>query len=191
MFLECPNCRESVSFLRAIRTPAWGSFRCKACGSILAISFARRLLGAGVWLVGLVLVSKLLFHPYAWGRTVAYAGMSVTFVAVLYLFEKVVLLDRRAFTCKQCGYDLQGLTEARCPECGTAFDPAERERILARIASPPPKPKYRRLAALVVVLLVLAVVAGMAVWRRASATATKRVAAPTTQPGPSTSPGGA
>ena len=190
MFLECPNCRESVSFLRAIRTPAWGSFRCKACGSILAISFARRMLGAGVWLVGLVLVSKLLFHPYAWGRIIAYAGMILTLVGVLYLFEKVILLERRAFMCKKCGYDLQGLPEDRCPECGTAFDRAERECIIARIASPPPKPKYRRVAALVVVLLSLAVVAGTAVWRWASATAVKRAAVPTTPVSPATSPGG-
>ena len=26
--------------------------------------------------------------------------------------------------CLECGYDLRGQTDARCPECGTAFDPA-------------------------------------------------------------------
>jgi len=25
--------------------------------------------------------------------------------------------------CMHCGYDLRGQTEARCPECGRAFDP--------------------------------------------------------------------
>lgn len=179
MFLECPNCRESVSFFRAIRTSAWGSFRCKACGSILAISFVRRMFAAGVWLVGLLLVSQFV-NVHAWGRIVGYTCMTVTLIGMLYLFEKVVLLERRAFTCKKCGYDLQGLPEDRCPECGTAFDRAERERIIARIAAPLPKPKYRRLAALVVVLLTLAVVTGMAVWRWASATAAKRRAVPTT-----------
>ena len=27
--------------------------------------------------------------------------------------------------CGNCGYDLRGITEPRCPECGAAFDPAE------------------------------------------------------------------
>lgn len=33
---------------------------------------------------------------------------------------------RRLYTagfCRQCGYDLTGLTEPRCPECGKPFDP--------------------------------------------------------------------
>lgn len=29
---------------------------------------------------------------------------------------------RRRNACVSCGYSLQGLTELRCPECGTAFD---------------------------------------------------------------------
>ena len=84
-------------------------------------------------------------------------------------------------------YDLHGLSEARCPECGTAFDPTERERILARIHSPPPKPRYRWIAALVVVLLSLAVTGSLVLYRQASKTAAKRAAAPTAQPSPPTS----
>jgi hypothetical protein len=33
--------------------------------------------------------------------------------------------------CPRCEYNLTGLTENRCPECGTAFDPEELRRILA------------------------------------------------------------
>ena len=32
--------------------------------------------------------------------------------------------------CMSCGYDLRGQTEARCPECGTAFD----QRLVRRAA---------------------------------------------------------
>ncbi len=180
MFLECPNCREPVSFFRAIRTTAWGSFRCKACGSILAISFVRRLLAAVVWLGMVAFVSQFLFHPYAWGRIAGCVGMTVTLVGMLYIFERVILLERRAFTCKQCGYDLQGLPEDRCPECGTAFDRTERERIIARVTSPPPRPRYRRLAALAVVIAMLALVAGTAIWRRIAAPPAKGAVAPAT-----------
>lgn len=33
------------------------------------------------------------------------------------------LVQRGVPICLECGYDLRGQTEARCPECGTAFDP--------------------------------------------------------------------
>ena len=29
--------------------------------------------------------------------------------------------------CSKCGYNLTGLTESRCPECGTRFEPMRRQ----------------------------------------------------------------
>ena len=188
MLHECPNCRGGVSFLRTIRTTAWGSFPCKVCGSVLGISFPRRLLAVGIWLAVLLLTMEVL-RLHTWGRLVSYTAMAVVLVAIFYLCEKVVLLDRRAFTCKRCGYDLHGLPEPRCPECGTGFDPAERERILARIHSPLPKARYRWIAPLVVVLLALTVAAGLWFYREASKAAANRAASPTTQPSPPASQG--
>jgi hypothetical protein len=34
--------------------------------------------------------------------------------------------------CRQCGYQLTGLSESRCPECGRAFDPANGQSYLHR-----------------------------------------------------------
>jgi hypothetical protein len=34
--------------------------------------------------------------------------------------------------CRGCAYDLRGLAEHRCPECGRAFDPAKPETFLRR-----------------------------------------------------------
>jgi hypothetical protein len=39
---------------------------------------------------------------------------------------------RRRGLCRNCGYNLRGLTEARCPECGKAFDP----ELLAALTTP-------------------------------------------------------
>jgi hypothetical protein len=39
-------------------------------------------------------------------------------IAFLFLEHRSI---RAAGTCAQCGYDLRGLPEPRCPECGTAF----------------------------------------------------------------------
>lgn len=38
--------------------------------------------------------------------------------------------------CPTCGYNLTGLPENRCPECGSAFDPAELVRAMERLPKP-------------------------------------------------------
>jgi hypothetical protein len=40
--------------------------------------------------------------------------------------------------CLHCGYDLRGLVESRCPECGEAFDPVEAWRAYVRRRLAPP-----------------------------------------------------
>jgi len=147
------------------------------------------MIAAGIWLA-LVFFTMEILRLYLWGRLVSYGALGVAFIAILYLCEKVVLLDRRAFTCKGCGYDLRGLPVNRCPECGDTFDPEERKKILARIAAPPPKSRYRWIAPLVVVLLSLAVAAGMLAWQRAAARRAIPASAPTTRPGPTSTRGG-
>lgn len=56
-----------------------------------------------------------------------------------------------AVRCPHCDYQLTGLTESRCPECGKAFDLSELRR---RAASPPPKPMRIIVSLLVVPVLV-------------------------------------
>jgi len=146
------------------------------------------MIAVGVWTAMLLFTMQVL-GLYARGRLVSYAAMAVMLVVIFFLCEKIVLLDRRAFTCKKCGYDLQGLPENRCPECGTDFDPAERERILTRIASPAPKPRHRWIVAVVVALLTFATAGSMVVCRRASRASDGRAAAPTTQQSPTASKG--
>lgn len=167
MWHECPNCREGLSYFRLFRTPAWGSFRCPACGSILGISFRRRILAVLIWVPLFIFMMECL-GLWTWGRLFSYGFMLFSIVSILYLFEHAVLIERRAFTCRRCGYDLQGLPEPRCPECGTPFDPAERERILARINTRPPQPRYRWVAVIVVVVLAFAVAWGFVAWQNSN-----------------------
>ena len=178
MLLECPNCRQSVSFWRAIRTSAWGRFPCKACGSVLGISLPRRMIALIPWCACVfVLLTMARIQDYGW--PVMGAALVATFLCVFYPLERVVLVDRRSFCCHRCGYELEGLTKPRCPECGTPFDPAEKERILARLGTPAPIGRGRWAAVLVITLLVAAVIANIVVFQ---ATRVRRGATPVPAP---------
>ncbi len=61
-----------------------------------------------------------------WISTLFFAAVSWYFYAPLYRSRKRAMLG----LCVKCGYDLRGLTEARCPECNTSFD----ERLLKKDA---------------------------------------------------------
>lgn len=87
----------------------------------------------GLTHVGFCLVIFLLFFALAALRsrmstmytTVSLMGILYTLATVpLTVWAWLVRPDRRnPWVCVRCGYVLRGLTEARCPECGTAFDP--------------------------------------------------------------------
>ncbi len=176
--IECPNCRARISFFRAFRTTAWGRFQCNDCSSVLAIDVKRRFLAVGLWL-GVVYVLLEFFRVQDYGLAATIAVNVGTCLAMLCLFEKVVVIERRAFCCRRCGYSLQGLPTHRCPECGTPFDPAQQQRIAERIGSPPPKSKYRWVAVVLIVILTKAMVANLVAFRAARAKARR---APTTAP---------
>lgn len=79
-----------------------------------------------------VAVSVLFFMlvvTLQWGPSTArFPFMVMGLAFVLFTAAPTWLLMRRPLpldpaSCETCGYLLYGLTEARCPECGTAFDP--------------------------------------------------------------------
>ena len=79
--------------------------------------------------IGIDVVLALLFdatssHP-AVGPAILF-GVAALIAAILILVGvwRLVFLPRRKRPgyCGYCGYCLTGLTEARCPECGTDFD---------------------------------------------------------------------
>ena len=169
---ECPNCRHPVPRLRLFLTTAWGRFPCKGCGSLLGVDVGRRMLMVMPCL--LMPVLGVVLPRFGVSGTVISSllvpAVLVGFAALLFFFDRAVVHELRGSRCQGCGYDLQGQVEARCPECGLAFDPA-----LARQQSTHASaPTSRRKAVVTFVFLVLSallllgVFAGTYVWRRNS-----------------------
>ncbi len=104
------------------------------------------------------------------------------FVLIYYPFEKVVLIERRTFRCTSCGYELRGLTENRCPECGTGFDPADQSEIAARVGRPAPRGGRRWIVILLIVLLAGTVAANL--WTYYQVRKPRPAAPPATSPAP-------
>lgn len=62
--------------------------------------------------------------------------------------------------CRQCGYQLAGLSENRCPECGRGFDPADR-RSFARSARSWIRRRWQKRIGWTALVISLVVVAGL------------------------------
>ncbi len=166
MALECPVCRQRVTFFRAFRTTAWGRFPCTACRSILGIDVKRRFMSLIPFLpVMYILLYVIRVQDYS-GDYSLFPIVFIVFLVVLSFCERIVVIDARAFNCRECGYDLQGLTEPRCPECGTQFDPTEKQRILARAGQPTPRAKNRWIVVVLILVFTATTVAGIYVQYR-------------------------
>lgn len=79
--------------------------------AVIAFGVLWALLGAGVRAVGVITVG-----------VIALIGGSVDILAEVGSKRKAI--RSRRTRCAQCGYDLRGLAEARCPECGLPFPEA-------------------------------------------------------------------
>ena len=79
----------------------------------------------------LVFAYQLLPLHTRWVAQIAVVGIAVSGGALfpftrrrsLRKFLRRRLTERGIPICLKCGYDLRGLTEPRCPECGADFDP--------------------------------------------------------------------
>jgi hypothetical protein len=151
-------------------TTAFTRWECPGCGSILAVSVSRRIL-IGLTAGCIPLGISVGLRPY--GAALAYTFLIALIVGLililLYFFDQAVVVERRGLRCKKCGYDLQGQTEARCPECGTAFEPA----LLASKGLAGAGRRHRTtwvwtIVAVVTLMLLASVLLGLHQWRRAA-----------------------
>src|SRR5579862_5721741 len=66
--------------------------------------------------------------------------------------------------CRHCGYNVHGLPENRCAECGRAFDPADRKSYAVRASSHGLRRWARRIVAALTAWVLLAGIGVFSLW---------------------------
>ena len=132
----CPKCGRPVGMfvgtdpIQLIHSQGWG-YRAAVRGR------PNRVVLWGMWLVFGLATALMFSHLWDlarfWWRPgfvdllagLLILGLQVAYVALLYRVTKNYVRHRRygSGRCGVCKYDLRLLTEPRCPECGTGFDP--------------------------------------------------------------------
>ncbi|MFH1417761.1 MAG: hypothetical protein ABII12_05670 [Planctomycetota bacterium] len=118
---ECPNCHKPIPRLSLFVKAMWTRWRCAGCGALLGIDVRRRLLAVVPW-IGILALLLFVVRITTLAYPLALLIVCIAGVLNFCLFDRVVVHERTGFRCRQCGYDLQGQTEGRCPECGAKFD---------------------------------------------------------------------
>jgi hypothetical protein len=182
LLAECPVCRNPLRWTYILRT-LWSQWRCERCRSLLGINRGRRLL-AIVPFVGMTLCVTMVVSRMGLGDFAIIPVIIGLAAPYFLLIDRAVVLERCGFRCRQCGYDLQGQTVPRCPECGREFDAGERARLeTGSFADSPVIERPRRrvaLALVIIVPLLISIGLGIAAWQRRSGKPGQP--APVTQP---------
>jgi len=172
---ECPVCRRPISRLRTFTRTAWSRWRCEGCGSLLGVSLKWRLLATIPW-IALIVLMLLVLDIMSLGMVIGLPALIVVGMANYMLLDRIIVVERCGFRCRECGYDLRGQVQPACPECGRQFDEEEIERMKradphAAVARPGRGTAVGRWVAVsVMILLGLAVfVQGLLVFRARSA----------------------
>ena len=78
-----------------------------------------------VWLALPMLAPSDLLNSGAGILCVSASAVAMGVLAGLWIRRRNAAAEanRDLTRCRECGYLLRGLVEARCPECGTPFDP--------------------------------------------------------------------
>ncbi len=75
--------------------------------------------------IGIIAFFLIVMNIMSYGTAIALPVLIVFGLSLYMAFERLVVLERCGFRCKDCGYDLRGQVKPSCPECGMTFDDDE------------------------------------------------------------------
>jgi hypothetical protein len=153
---------------------------------LLGVDIKRRLLATIPWIAILFFLLQIL-HITRLGLLIATPTIVVAGLFNFFLFDRAVVHERTGFRCRKCGYDLQGQTESRCPECGLEFDSAELAAYRAKPDMPRKSPSrfgFRIATALIIGIITALLITGLLCFR---ATRARFTLPPATQSAPQVS----
>lgn len=134
------------------------------------------------WILILIIMLGV-FRIARYGMLITLAVLIVLAFANFTLIDRVVVHKRTGFRCPGCGYDLQGQTVDRCPECGGSFDLNQLVQYKAGGAAIPAKPRRSMLTIILItfVVLVTLFLVGLTRYRRTNPTPPPAMTPTTTQ----------
>lgn len=117
----CPHCRSPIP----VKVRMWRSLKaCQRCESLLKFGAGVRVLPSlafGVFSAGAGIAELVGFNV---PRLVKFAFLlaGLTLFTLVLCRKRIRLVEPRGTYCRECGYDLHGLMDGRCPECGKGIE---------------------------------------------------------------------